>query len=94
MRLNIFLGCCYKDGEGIERDYKKSFEWFKKAAKNNYSYSQYMLGKFFYEGFGTKKDIVNAIYWLNKAKENGNADANELLEEIISNMIIAIFICD
>ncbi|RHZ81829.1 hypothetical protein Glove_117g173 [Diversispora epigaea] len=81
------LGWSYKDGEGIVRDYKKAFEWFKKAAENNFADSQYMLGKFFYEGYGTKKDIVNAIYWLNKANESGNAVANELLEEIISNMM-------
>ncbi|RHZ89542.1 hypothetical protein Glove_13g41 [Diversispora epigaea] len=82
------LGCCYKYGEGIDRDYKKAFEWFKKAAENNYADSQYVIGKYFYEGIGTKKDIVNAIYWLNKAKENGSIDANELLEEIISNIVV------
>ncbi|RHZ81725.1 hypothetical protein Glove_117g128 [Diversispora epigaea] len=81
------LGRCYNYGQGIDRDHKKAFEWFKKAAENNFAESQYMLGKLFYEGSGTRKDVVNAIYWLNKAKENGNTDANELLEEIISNMM-------
>ncbi|RHZ81885.1 hypothetical protein Glove_117g124 [Diversispora epigaea] len=82
------LGWCYNHGKGIDRDYKKAFEWYKKAAENDYSNGQYMLGRCFYEGRGTRKDIINAIYWLNKAKENkenGDADANELLEEIINS---------
>ncbi|RHZ70117.1 hypothetical protein Glove_275g11 [Diversispora epigaea] len=81
------LGDCYETGYGIDRNEMKAFEWFKKAAENNYTESQYKLGKCFYEGQGTKKDILNAIRWLNKAKENGNTDANDLLEEIISNLM-------
>ncbi|CAG8434186.1 8205_t:CDS:2 [Diversispora eburnea] len=67
-------------------DQVKAFEWFKKAAENDYADGQFCLGKCFYEGLGTKKDILNAIYWFNKAKENGNKYANELLEKIVSNM--------
>ncbi|RHZ75175.1 hypothetical protein Glove_217g143 [Diversispora epigaea] len=82
------LGIYYEYGYGIDNDLVKAFEWFKKGAENGDSNSQYKLGKLFYEGRGTKKDIINAIYWLNKAKKNGNIGANELLEEIISNMIL------
>ncbi|RHZ76404.1 hypothetical protein Glove_198g122 [Diversispora epigaea] len=81
------LGYCYKNGVGIDRDKVKALEWFKKAAGNDNADSQYMLGKCFYEGYGVKQDIVKAMYWFNKAKENGDRDANELLEEITSNMI-------
>ncbi|RHZ70066.1 hypothetical protein Glove_275g54 [Diversispora epigaea] len=82
------VGNCYKHGCcGINRDEVKAFKWYKKAAENDHADSQYMIGKCFYEGCGIKKDIVNAIHWLNKAKENGNTYANELLEEIISNIM-------
>ncbi|RHZ75178.1 hypothetical protein Glove_217g146 [Diversispora epigaea] len=81
------LGIIYQYSYRINNNLVKSFEWFKKGAENDGANSQCRLGSLFYEGRGTKKNIVNAIYWLNKAKKNGNMDANELLEEIISNMI-------
>ncbi|RHZ70070.1 hypothetical protein Glove_275g51 [Diversispora epigaea] len=69
------VGNCYKLGCGINRDKVKAFK------------CQYMIGKCSYEGYWIKKDIINAIHWLNKAKEDGNTSANELLEEIISNIM-------
>ncbi|RHZ76359.1 hypothetical protein Glove_198g117 [Diversispora epigaea] len=65
------LGWSYNYGEGIDGDYKKAFEWYKKAAEINFSNSQYMLGKYFYEGYETKKDIINAVNWLNEAMKMG-----------------------
>ncbi|RHZ84314.1 hypothetical protein Glove_83g89 [Diversispora epigaea] len=82
-----YSGECYEMGYEIGRDEVKAFEWYKKAAENDHTDSQYRLGKCFYDGYGTKKDIINAIHWLNKAKENGNIYANELLEEITSNVM-------
>jgi TPR repeat protein len=34
----------YYDGEGIEQDYRKAYEWFLKSAKQSDAYSQYALG--------------------------------------------------
>ncbi|RHZ71344.1 hypothetical protein Glove_259g15 [Diversispora epigaea] len=81
------LGLCYENGNGIDKDEVKAFEWFNKSAENEDIFGQYKIGKFFYEGYGTEKDTVKAIYWLNKAKENGNTNANKLLEEIINKIV-------
>ncbi|RHZ76401.1 hypothetical protein Glove_198g32 [Diversispora epigaea] len=89
--LKWYLRAAKKENNAAQNNlgfcYRNAFEWFKRAAGNNYSDSQYMLEKLFYGGHGTKRDIINAIYWLNKAKVNGDTDANELLEEIISNSL-------
>ena len=30
------LGICYKNGEGVEQDYKKAVEWYQKAAEQGH----------------------------------------------------------
>jgi TPR repeat protein len=29
------LGYCYQYGQGVDKDYKKAFEWYSKSANNN-----------------------------------------------------------
>ena len=29
------VACCYRDGEGVEKDGEKAIEWFKKAYEKN-----------------------------------------------------------
>ena len=43
-----YLGLCYEEGSGVEVDLEKSFNWYSKAAKENYIDAQLSLGYFYY----------------------------------------------
>ena len=64
-------------GEGVEQDYAKASEWFKKAADQNYIKSQYALGLMYQDGEGVRQDYAEARKWLGKACDNGSQDACE-----------------
>ena len=61
------LGVCYYEGEGVERDFVKAFELFKKAAEKDVEGAQYNLAVMYEKGQGTKKDIKQAKYWYSRA---------------------------
>ena len=43
------LGILYLYGKGVEKDYKKAFEYFSKAAEQSWVYGQLYLGMMFYK---------------------------------------------
>ncbi|GBB92337.1 hypothetical protein RclHR1_00020040 [Rhizophagus clarus] len=69
------LGLRYKDGNGVNKDEVKAFEWLKKSAEQDYKHAQCKLGSFYEKGIGTEKNIEKAIYWYRKAAENGSKHA-------------------
>uniref|UniRef100_U9SJG8 BED-type domain-containing protein n=2 Tax=Rhizophagus irregularis (strain DAOM 181602 / DAOM 197198 / MUCL 43194) TaxID=747089 RepID=U9SJG8_RHIID len=70
-----FLGKCYENGDGFEKDEYKAFEWYKKSAEKEYSKAQCRLGFFYKNGVGTEKDLEEAFNWYQKAAENGCKEA-------------------
>ena len=50
-----------------EKQYKKAFEYYKKAAKKDDAYAQYSLGFMFEHGQGVEKNINKAKEWYEKA---------------------------
>jgi len=69
------LGLMYGKGIGAAQDYKKAFEWFKKAAQQNYAEAQYNLGVMYYKGEGVTQDYKKAAEWFTKAAQQGFASA-------------------
>ena len=69
VEYQIKLACEYFNGTTIKKDYKKSFEWFYKAAQNENAKAFYSVGICFLYGYGTDEDRGKAIYWLEKAAE-------------------------
>ncbi|POG65135.1 kinase-like domain-containing protein, partial [Rhizophagus irregularis DAOM 181602=DAOM 197198] len=65
-----FLGLFYYYNIGVEDDIK-AFEWFSKAAEDNYSIAQVYLAKCYYDGYGTTCNIKLAFHWYQKSVENG-----------------------
>ena len=65
------LGFIYDVGFGVPQDFKKSVNWYLKAAEQGHAGAQLNLGVIEY----TKRDFVKAIDWYLKAAEQGNADA-------------------
>ncbi len=73
------LGLMFSVGLGTTQDYKKAFEWYKKAAEQGYAPAQYNLGSMFVNGQGTTEDHKQAFEWYKKAAEQGEVDAHDIL---------------
>ena len=76
------LGLMYVNGQGVEQNEQKAFEWFSKAATQGDVGSQYSLGIMYDNGYGTAKNTVLAKEWYLKAANNGNDQAKQALSEI------------
>lgn len=64
------LGHIYYRGDEAERDYKKAFKWYTKAAKQNHPKAQCRLGDLYYYGDGVKQDYKKAFKWFKKAADD------------------------
>ena len=63
----------------MDVNYKKAFEWYKKAAEQGYAKAQYNLGIMYYHGRGVDVNYKKAFEWCEKAAEQGYADAQHNL---------------
>jgi TPR repeat protein len=79
------LGFLYFSGaDGAEQDYATAREWLTKAAEQNHSQAQLLLGSIYQGGIGTNKNVSEALRWIQKAiekKEGGkafNLESNQL----------------
>ncbi len=73
------LGYMYKSGQGVEQDYVKAVEWYRKAAEQGYALAQCNLGVCYANGQGVKQDYTEAVKWYRKAAEQGYARAQRNL---------------
>ena len=86
----------YKNGEGIDKDYDKAFEIFKKLAEKD-SKGISMLAYCYYNGIGTNVDYKKALELYQKAADLGNSTAQYNLasmyenEEILKDISKAIY---
>ncbi|MDO8140840.1 MAG: tetratricopeptide repeat protein [Candidatus Brocadiales bacterium] len=62
------LGCMYRDGEGVVKDYNEAIKWFRKAADQGESEAYYNLGCLYVNGEGIGKDYNEALKWFRKEK--------------------------
>ncbi len=70
------LGKIYCEGGGVTAtDYTEAFNWFKKAAGQNYPPAQYYLAICFRDGKGIMANQTEAVLWLQRAASNGVANA-------------------
>ena len=69
------LGYCYYSGQGVEQDYKKSVEWYRKSAEQGYERAQCNLGYSYYRGQGVEQDYKKSVEWYKKSAEQGYARA-------------------
>jgi TPR repeat protein len=65
------LGLIYGKGEGVPRDFKQAFEWYKKAAEQGHLSAQSNLGVLYYNGQGVAQNFTSAYAWLNLAAAQG-----------------------
>lgn len=56
------LGLMYKKGICVEKNMKKSFQYFQSSHSEKYAFSIYELANMYYYGEGIKKDLKKAFY--------------------------------
>jgi TPR repeat protein len=74
------LGMNYYNGNGVNKDYYKAAEWYRKASDQGYAKAQYNLAICYYNGFGVNKDINKTEELLKLAAEQGHAKAKTGIE--------------
>lgn len=78
---NYWLGICYRDGIGTERNSKLAFECFRMAAEQGIAESQYSLACCYLQGKGVKKSDELGMQWCEKAAEHSIASAQYFLAQ-------------
>ena len=73
---------CYYYGFLLQKNDEEAAKMFRKAAEQDFEYSQYMLGSMYYVGCGVEKDLAKAEYWFNKAADNNWSSAKEIMEQL------------
>lgn len=73
------LGNCYYNGNGVNKDLKKSFELYQRSAKLGWAKGQFNIGMSYYYGNGINQDYEQAVVWWKKAADQGLADAQHNL---------------
>ncbi len=70
-RAMYALGSMYSDGQGVEKNLKKSFELFSEAAKNGRADAMYKLGLMYEKGMGLKQNPKKAVRYYQKSAKKG-----------------------
>ena len=72
----------YFYGRGVEQDYAKAMEWYRKAADQQLADAQHNIGALYENGWGVAKDLDQAKVWYQKAANNGDAFAKAALQRL------------
>ncbi|WP_281613937.1 tetratricopeptide repeat protein [Flammeovirga sp. SubArs3] len=74
------LGLAYKNGKEVDKDLKKSFDYFNRASKKDFPEADYELALFYKNGLLGIKDSRKAIHYLINASNHGVKPATDMLE--------------
>ena len=83
----FYIGVCYADGQGVQKDDTEAVKWFRKAAEQGLAAAQCNLGLSYAYGRGVQKDDTEAVKWYRKAAEQGNVCAQFFLGDCYENGI-------
>lgn len=78
-----WVGLCYLDGLGTEKNHSAGISFLRKAALNNQANAQLALAQTIMQD---KRDALEAIHWMCCAHLNGNKEATAKLQEFIGSM--------
>ena len=65
------LGCCYRNGYGVQIDLTKAMECYLASAKSDNVRAMASIGICYQYGYGVEKDITKAVEWYQKAANKG-----------------------
>lgn len=72
----LLYGLAFLEGRyALQPDAAKAVYWLRRAAREDQSYAQLLLGKLYAEGKGVAEDPQHAVYWWNKAANADQAEA-------------------
>ena len=76
------MGDRYLHGRGVEQDYAKAMEWYRKAADHGSADAQFNIGFLYQSGWGVAEDVEQAKVWYQKAADQGDAFAKAALQRL------------
>lgn len=79
LEMQDSLGYNYEKGLGVDQDFDKAIEWYRKSAEQGNAEAQYSLADCYLCGRGVAMNEVEAIKWLHKAAEQGHIEAQYYL---------------
>ena len=81
-----WLGICYRDGWGVDRDPGKAVQLFQSSAKQNYGEAVFELANCYRDGIGVQKDPQQYSHFLEMAAELNYSQAQyELGKTLLDN---------
>ncbi len=81
-----YLGMMYLQGQGIEQDYNKAGEWFRKSAENSIPQAQYKLGRLYMQGRGVPKDYEFAYAWFSAGAAHKHQKSISAIEDTMAKL--------
>lgn len=75
----FWLGYCYNNGCGVQKDRNKAVLWYEQAANYGNADAQCNLGYCYYSGEGAVQDDNKAVYWFERAAKQGQVKAQSWL---------------
>ena len=75
----FFMGVANENAYGVERNFAKAAEWYRKAAEQGHTGAQTFLAFALLTGSGIAKDPEQAVAWFRNAAEKGNSEAQQNL---------------
>ena len=76
----FFLGIFYEKGKGVNKNLKRSLDWYLKSAQQENEWAQLRIGQLYHYGIGVKKNLKKAHDWYTKSSKNGNGSARKWLK--------------
>ena len=74
--IGFRLGFDFPDVDGIDAD----IYWYRKAADQNHTQAQFLLGKHYQLGIGVEKNVEHALFWFRKASELGEPRSQSIIK--------------
>lgn len=68
----LYVGYCYRDGKGVQKNLYSAFDWFSIAAEQGQYEAQYNLGLCYFSGTGVEKNEALAFGWFQRSAEQNN----------------------
>jgi len=81
-----YLGVMYLKGQGVEQDYEKAGEWFRKASEQGLAVAMYKLAKLYTKGEGVPKDLEFAYVWYSVAAVHEHQKSINMIEKAKSKL--------
>src|SRR5690606_7007211 len=73
------MGVLHEKGQGVERNFVESVNWYRRAADQGHPQAQNNVGVMYEKGLGVKPDAKQAASWYARAAQRGNANAQNNL---------------